>query len=825
MNYGRIILLLSAIAVMAPLCPAQVPEEPATAEEASFTEDEDNTILLRFPENVEVKLLIDYISERMGINILCDQVIGKKQITIIAPMRIPTDSLMGWFETILKIVGLAMIDADQPGWKRIVENNDLLSITGDFQQDSASLTATPDAKPIAQVFLLKHVLPDAADKAIQPFMSKPGGKLFRVSGTDMIIVSDYGANLKRISTVLELVDRPGKKVTVRFVPVEHRNPADLAKQVTDLLSAKDRVRGPKRPAPLALVPLDDRIAVVFTADAEADALELMDLLDVPEKTETRNYRFQHVLPQRIDGLIRKLISFTKLKETYNSVIDEESGLLIVEAPEKVHERIASLLKELDVAPDIETRKYQFMHIDPSRVERLVNDMIEDPAVLKLYKSTTDAESGLLIVSAPLCVHEQITSLKEQLDRSESAAEFGQLRFYKLMNTTAGEVLATIQAMDFGEEGMTGLTSRMDLESASNQAGQFTGPNSPPSPAGSEPPAPPMLKTAPSATTQPTEKGTYAAATTVRKKNASVTADTNTNTIIVIAQPPVQKIYEKLISVLDKRRPQVMIEVTLVTMDTSNDFSMGIEVSRHGQIGSEAQYLTFSSFGLSAVAPATGRLAMNPGVGFNATLLSSDVADVVIRALASTGRTDVLSAPRILVNDNASATLTSQSGAPFTSVNASTTVATTSFAGYAQAGTSVSVTPHISEGDYIQLEYSVTLSSFTGEGSAGIPPPRQENTINSKVTVPDGNAVIVGGLARKDSSESITKVPILGDIPLLGYLFSSRTKNAANSTLFVFIRPVILRDDQFEDLKYLSRSDRELARLPSDYPSSGPVIME
>jgi general secretion pathway protein D len=151
------------------------------------------------------------------------------------------------------------------------------------------------------------------------------------------------------------------------------------------------------------------------------------------------------------------------------------------------------------------------------------------------------------------------------------------------------------------------------------------------------------------------------------------------------------------------------------------------------------------------------------------------------------------------------------------------VSTTSFAGYASAGTTVAVTPHISEGDYLRLDYSLTLNSFTGtSASAGVPPPRQTNSIDSKVVVPDGHTVIVGGLKRQDLSDTASKIPFLGDIPGLGLLFSNVTKRTTESSLFVFIRPVILRDDQFKDLKYLSEIDSQSAELPSHLPTSRPM---
>ena len=106
----------------------------------------------------------------------------------------------------------------------------------------------------------------------------------------------------------------------------------------------------------------------------------------------------------------------------------------------------------------------------------------------------------------------------------------------------------------------------------------------------------------------------------------------------------------------------------------------------------------------------------------------------------------------------------------------------------------------------------------------MPDGQNSNTVRSEVTIPNGYAVIVGGLVRKDSSYTISKVPWLGDLPILEYLFSLRTRAESESSLFVFIRPVILRDDRFEDLKYLSSQELELAGLPPNLPPSEPMIL-
>ena len=106
----------------------------------------------------------------------------------------------------------------------------------------------------------------------------------------------------------------------------------------------------------------------------------------------------------------------------------------------------------------------------------------------------------------------------------------------------------------------------------------------------------------------------------------------------------------------------------------------------------------------------------------------------------------------------------------------------------------------------------------------LPPPRKSDSVQSQVTIPDGSTIIVGGLNRRNFTRQKDSVPILGSLPILEYLFSSRQNADENSTLFVFIRPVILRDDKFEDLKFLSAEDVRQAGVPADFPTSEPLMM-
>ena len=222
-------------------------------------------------------------------------------------------------------------------------------------------------------------------------------------------------------------------------------------------------------------------------------------------------------------------------------------------------------------------------------------------------------------------------------------------------------------------------------------------------------------------------------------------------------------------------------------------------------------------------PVSGALSIIPGLAFNGTLVDPDTADVVTRALVAHRRARVTSAPRILVSDNATGQLTSVEEVPFTSVNASQTVATTSFAGFAEAGTTITVTPRVRDEKSLQLEIAITVNTFTGGGSEGIPPPRQTEEVTSQVVVPDGHTVILGGLKRGSNSYDYTGLPLLNRIPVVRELTGITSTSGASSSMFVFIRPIILQDDKFRDLRYVSENAPN-ACLPADYPATRPVWM-
>lgn len=749
---ARIRVLIAAILVGGLSPREQVSAQPAPAAPTG-------TVQLNFPNEVELKVLVDYVSQRLGVRFIYDSQHVNKKVNLRAPGEIPAASLLGVLESALKMNGLALVDAEVEGWKRIVQATQLPSVAETIDRDQ-SIEQMPRMTPVTQAFVLQRADPNQLKQTLTPFLTQGtgtgGSNIIAQKEGNLLVVTDYASNVIRIAKLIDLIDGASTEIATEFINVENVQASDLAQRLTGLVASRAKIQGLQSSATTVDVTADERtnqLLVVGTQREVEEVRRLIVLLDVPLGLKTEVYPLQNVSPDRVDRLVKELIGEVAAKTSYKSAVDTEGSMLIVTTTDQIHERIQSLSKQLD-APLPQSQK-------PVRFYRLK--------------------------------HVTVTSLLEILqgiDQSNAARDAPRRANVGRLRLNPGQILP----------------------------GQNLGPGAP---------APIQNLPTPPAFREPAELQPDEAAidpqAIFRPGEARLTADPNTNTLIVVAEPAVQQIYEELIEELDRPRPQVLVEAKIVVIDTSDDFSLGVEISGGDREGIKRLF-SFSSFGLSDVDRVTGALSIIPGIGFNGTLVDPEVADVVVRALTRHRRARVLSAPKILVNDNATGVLTSVAEVPFTSVNASQTVATTSFAGFADAGTTILVTPHISEGDHLQLEYRVTVNNFTGTGSEGVPPPRQTDEIESTVTIPDGNTVIVGGLNRMNRSQEVTSMPFIEKVPILKHLASSQTTGDQRSTLFIFLKPIILRDDKFKELKFLSDRDVHRADLPGRFPLSQPVLI-
>jgi general secretion pathway protein D len=552
--------------------------------------------------------------------------------------------------------------------------------------------------------------------------------------------------------------------------------------------------------------------------AVAKALEVIKLVDVaPRAAQVVTVSVEHLDAQNIaDQVVKVLTDKARVEgraapQLAIQANQHGGSILLVGLAGEIGEA-KELITQLDTPPAGARAPvaYSPKHMSAGRLAKLIDALIAPTSA----KGTSaqfllDEDSNRLYVTAAPAIHRQIEQLLERED-VQSAEPSRPVRIYRPRNRLARELIGTLSEVLPNVRATMSEPASIDDSTVPNVP---PGPNRPPSEPGpgQEPPMPPAQ--------EPYEVRIHrpGGVTRVEGDDFTLSYDEHTNAIIAVGPREFHRKMEMLLAELDKRQPQVVIEMTLVAITFNDSLSLAIELASQDN-HHDYQSLIFSSFGLSDINLVTGKRAFHPGGGINGIITGPNETPILFRAIAAHGNSRIITTPKVVVSDSTTATIASVQDAPFTSINASDTVATTSFAGYESAGTTLTVTPHIAQGDHLTLDYSFNFSNFTGAGSVGVPPPRTTNTFSGSVEIPDGHTVIVGGLVTENEADAVTEVPLLGRIPGLGVLFQSSDRARTKSRIFAFIRPTILRDDQFADLKVISRVERDAAALGEpEYP--------
>jgi general secretion pathway protein D len=794
---GRFVLSGAFVLMGAGLARAQAARAPAATQPAG-----DELVTMDFPpDGVEVSVLADIVTQRLHIPILYDETVKGKKVIIRVPTKVPESSLMGILQSALRMKQMALIDAEQPGWKQVVLAPSLAAVA------TPAGAAAPAEGPVTQVFILEHADPMRVVEIVRPFTTQPGGFVQAQAGQKVMIVCDYASVLKRVEQLIRSLDTEAPRVDVRFVPLKEAEASQIVPPLTQLVANRETFQWGSATMSGIFLSADERTNQVVIVAPPARVQEIEDLvtgMDKAPELKTKIYRLKSVSPERVDKLIKTLLGPSLAKRAYQAAIDVDSQSIIVSGTDEVLRRLDEMVKELDVPSTREQSPIQFYKLKNTKAADVLGTIsgLLGEAGGEGVRTQGAGEAPSSPASPRGGGGSPAGAAPAGTGPGTGAGGFG--GFAGGGSAAGGPGAGTSGASTpFGSSG-TSMGSNSGISIGGSSDTQVVSP---------------VLGTG-----NASASNAQGATLSVRSHDATVAADVNTNSIIVIAAPSVQQMYADLIKRLDERRPQVQIECTIVTLNTSDGFTFGVDIGKLGGFAN-SRLLTLSSFGISTANPATGQLTPGAGTGGTFALLSPRIADVVLNALQTNSRARFVSSPQILVNDNGKGKLESVAQEPFAVIlDASSTQSLTSLGGLAQAGTSIEVEPHISEADYLQLAYSVELSNFTGAASNGLPPPSQKNSVDSSVTIPDGYTIVVGGLATKDFTASTNTIPILGDIPFLKYLFGTRQRNVNDSTLFVFIKPVILRDDKFADLKYLSGKRLTVAELPGDFPRSEPVPM-
>ncbi len=293
---------------------------------------------------------------------------------------------------------------------------------------------------------------------------------------------------------------------------------------------------------------------------------------------------------------------------------------------------------------------------------------------------------------------------------------------------------------------------------------------------------------------------------------SIYADEGLNALVVRAEPSVMSEIKEVVSQLDIRRAQVLIEAAIVEVTGSVDDRVGVQMgivdvdALDGDSDSTTP-LTATNFSdggtslsqfLTGISTGAPTLGSGFTLGAGGSLANGNEFAILVQALESVSNANLLSTPSIMTLDNQEAEIIVGQNVPFVTGTSSSTSNSNPFTTITREdiGTTLKVIPHVQDGKFIRLEVEQSTESVEDtvvEGQADLI--TNKRSIKTQVLAENGEIVMLGGLIRDAVQESQSKVPFLGDIPILGWLFRSSSESHVKQNLIVFIKTTIVLDKQ------------------------------
>ncbi|HEY6871894.1 MAG TPA: type II secretion system secretin GspD [Geobacteraceae bacterium] len=274
---------------------------------------------------------------------------------------------------------------------------------------------------------------------------------------------------------------------------------------------------------------------------------------------------------------------------------------------------------------------------------------------------------------------------------------------------------------------------------------------------------------------------------------TITPDKATNSLVVMASPTDYQNLLQVIQKLDKRRRQVFVQAVIaeITPDKLKDLGVQLGVTGGGVTGNTAAAGAFDPFNfIGSADPAQAAIfTVLKGV---ATSTNVQLAGN-LKALFTDKAVNVLSTPTILTSDNKEAEIFVGQNVPFIT---SSSVVTGGIAQQSvtrqDVGIKLKITPQISEGEYVKLDINQEISAVTGDKGQATDIVTTTRSAKTSIVVKDKETVVIGGLIQDQDQETVSKIPLLGDIPLLGWLFKTTHKERTKTNLLIVLTPRIIR---------------------------------
>jgi len=781
-----------AIGLGRPALAQDAPAQPESELQQQVAENAEMIAFGQFAEPISIAALIDFVAEQMNIIILQTDATALANATVefSAPIDVPRSELLSLLETLLTPKGFALV--------RSPEGIYMVIPSGEAQMDFADDPLDPFSP--TRIIRTPLISPSSLKPAIDSAVGGGAGAAGATGGARIVYLDQLGVIISTASP------RTNKAIT------------EVVNRIIDEIRNQELQR----------IELNH----IAAAEAKARVLELTGQSQQAVPGGAAAAAAQSAAGGRTGGL-------GNLDERL--LIDRPTNALIYRGSEEEADLVRRYVAMVDTPSRLVVRRYyagptaqEITQVGSRKGLGPIVQASATPTAGAAARPTEQGSFGSGFVLSSLdsesftyygtdAQHEQVQDLVDEF-AAQAREETFVVEFYRLRNVSAeetAELLSSLMEIDTVQTRTAdspflppsirsdGVTEQgIDRFGASpfdpSTGATVTGPGQPPQRGGADAGA----------------AGTETESTLTPTEGVAVIADVPNNQLIIRAPRRQQREFSRIIDKLDQRRAQVYIEVQIVSVSASKDFEFSVDTALTSP---DSDVPIFSNFGLvpyGSTLPIPSSLS-----GFTAAVIRNDYTPVVINALTTVGDGRLVSAPKMLVNDNEEAELESVREEPFASTSqVAGAPSITSTGGTLSAGTTLRVRPTISERGMLRLEYDINLSAFGERPSPDLPPTRLSDNFTSIVTVPADSTIVVGGLTFDSKDKSIERVPLLGQIPLIGLAFQSQSRMKSSRTVYVFITPRILRDESFADLRLLTRGTMEDVNVARDTPELLPAIM-
>ena len=513
-----------------------------------------------------------------------------------------------------------------------------------------------------------------------------------------------------------------------------------------------------------------------------------------ETIQTQVFRLQHESAAQLVAVLRPLISPSNSVTAYPG-----NNTLVVTDYASNLQRIEKIIESVDRPTDTDSVMIPLRYASALDVAQTVSRLLTEPAQAadptSRFTVAADARSNSVLARAgdPARLR-RVRELVAMLDTPTSAG--GNIHVIYLKNAQAVKLAEVLRAIYSGE--------------TTAAPGQAT-------PAGTPP-----LGQAP------------AVAQSGASRPGIIQADAATNSIIITAPDAIYNNLRAAVEKLDVRRAQVYVEALIAEVTANKAAEFGIQWQDLTGLG-QTNFQGFGGTNFGNAGQNILGISQNPiaaGQGLNVGVIKGTITvagtqilnlGLLVRALEADANANILSTPTLLTLDNEEAKIVIGQNVPFVTGQYAVSAAATTPTPFQtierkDVGLTLKIKPQISEGGAVRLQISQEVSSVDSTGASGII--TNKRSVDSTVLVDDGQIVVIGGLIQDTFNDGVSKVPGLGDLPLIGGLFKYNTRVRNKTNLMVFLRPTLLRSAERADSLTSDRYDYILGEQGKAKPMPG-----